>query len=99
MIILCTRGYRFPAKLIILFAIISTVINPLLLFINYNTNALIFFILFMLAFSMSSIYLLTSRKNQMLLIILAVRNKKLREMKKNGTYKQKRAEAKTKLNM
>jgi len=93
--ILCTHGYRFPAKLLLLFAILPTVTIPILLFFD-SSNIIINVII--LTFGIISIYLLTSRTTRMHLIIMVVRNQKIRGMKKNGTYKQKLAEAKIKLN-
>jgi len=93
--ILCTQGYRFPAKLILLFAILSTV--TILIFLFFESSYIIYQLI-MLTFGIISIYLLTSKTTRMHLVIMIVRNQKIREMKKNGTYKQKLAEVKVKLN-
>ena len=92
---LCTHGYRFPAKLILLFAILPTATIPIFLFFE---SSYIIYQLIMLTFGIISIYLLTSKTTRMHLVIMIVRNQKIREMKKNGTYKQKLAEVKVKLN-
>jgi len=94
-IILCTKGYRFPAKIILLFAIVSTLTIPI--FFIIEPKYYLFQIIY-LTIGITSIYLLTSRTNRMLLVIMTVRNQKIREMKKNGTYKQNLAEARLRLN-
>ena len=49
--------------------------------------------------SLIALYLLTHRMSRTLLIIFFVRFRKIREMKKDGTYIQKRAEARAKYKM
>jgi len=55
--------------------------------------------LILLIFGLTAIYLLTHRMNRTVLIIMAVRNQNIREMKKDGTYKQKLAEVREKWNI
>jgi len=93
--ILCTRGHQFPAKIILIYAIVSTVTIPIFFFIESNNYI---YKIIVLSIGITAIYLLTSRTTRMLLVIMTVRNQKIRDMKKNGTYKQNLAEARLRLN-
>jgi len=96
LIILCIRGYLFPAKLVLLYAIMSLVFLSTKYFFGFSLGI---FELVMFIFGLIALYLLTRKMNRTFLIIMAVRNQKIRESKKDGTYKQKRAEARAKWNM
>ncbi len=95
LLILSTRGYLLAAKIILTYASISIIF----LIADYIFGRSFgVFELIMLVFSSIALYLLTHRMNRTLLVIMAVRNQKIREMKKNGTYKQKLAEVRAKWN-
>jgi len=85
-IILCTRGYLFPAKLILLYAIMSLVFLSAIYFFGYSMGIAE---LVMLIFGLIALYLLTHRMTRTLLIISAVRHQKIREAKKDSTFEQK----------
>ena len=93
LIILCIRGFLFPAKLLLLYAIMSLVLLSAKYFFGFSMGI---FELVMFIFGLISLYLLTRRMNRTFLIIMAVRHQKIREAKKDGTYEQKRAEARAK---
>ena len=95
-IILCSRGFLFPAKLLLLYAIMSLVFLSAKYFFGFSMGILD---LVMFIFGLIALYLLTHRMSRTLLIITAVRYQKIREMKKDGTFEQKRAEARAKYKM